>query len=238
MEIIPVVPARASADSASASPWPKANPRRGLSYMDHALTFQAAFPIGTVLTDAHFDRWASQQGLYSYPEGAPKKSDAWKAMLQRRHETRTNINKAAMHPDMNAYGAGAYEIAAIPQKQGLFRVQAPHESIEQLQVARKLTSLLATKRKQINYLLQSQDWAVVPPYERVLGEELFYNVKHLERRIMLDTQEFHDQFQRLVGRLSKAVEGGKITPVDDGIKQLVAPTIVDGPLNPNEEYMC
>src|SRR5690349_4656093 len=82
-------------------PWGKANPRRGAGHTDTALMFLRDHPVGETLTPEKFDEWAQRLGLLNVPTGAPKQSDAWLAHLQRRHQLRYNINKAATHPRMD-----------------------------------------------------------------------------------------------------------------------------------------
>src|SRR4051812_16127758 len=119
----------------SAKPWGEANPRRGANYETEAAAFVRAFPVGTTLTAEAFDGWAQDKGLLKVPASAKKKSDAWLAHLQRRHQLRYSINTAGTHPRMDT----PFIIEAVGQN--IWEVRSPETAIARNQTVERIKSL-------------------------------------------------------------------------------------------------
>jgi hypothetical protein len=111
---------------------------------------------------------------------------------------------AATHPRMNDMGCGAYHIA--PQRGGWFKVQPPHESLADRALTVRIAKHLDTKRRQLEYLLQSQDWTQLPPYERVLAEELYAEIDALQQRFELDATILNGKYLRGSQKIQRAMQ--------------------------------
>ena len=209
----------------SNQPWGEANKLRGIAYHDHALAFAGAFEVGKTLTPDAFDEWAHQRGyMPQRPETMDKRSDSWLAHLQRRHELRYRINQAATHPRMTDSGAKSFIIVALRRgpnpKDQLWEVRSPEAAIAQHEAARRIESLITTKRRQLAYLMQSADWAQLPPAERIVAEELHSDITYYEQRVVLESKQLEDKFGRLRLKLKRAVAAGELKPINGGVRAL------------------
>jgi len=191
-------------------PWGKANPRRGANYQDDAIAFVNDFPIGTTLSPEAFDDWAQRRGSLNVPTGAPKQSDAWKAYLQRRHELRSGINKAASHPRMDT----PFVIESIGV--GLWEVRTPQMAISKTRMLRRIESLCETHHKQLAYLMQSADWSALPIHERIVAESLYDQIDHFREDTERHASRLTCQFAKLEAKLRLAIESGELKPRNGG----------------------
>lgn len=203
----------------------KARPNRGANHVDSALAFIREYPIGTPLSQDEFSEWAQRNGLLLIPVGYPKHSDAWKAYCQRRHELRYSINKAGAHPRMREDGSTPFVIEAV--KLGYLEVRSPEVAISRNQITKSLVSLCETKKKNLGYLMQSADWDVLPPYEKMFAESLYDDIDMFQDSIALHTRSLERKFGQLESKLRKAVESGQLQPKNHGIKRLIAPESSD-----------
>ena len=196
-------------------PWGEANPRRGENHDMEAKMFVGAFPVGTVLTASAFDEWAHSKGLLNVPVGAKKKSDAWLAHLQRRHQLRYGINMAGSHPRMET----RFVLEAIGQN--VWEVRSPETAIAQNQIVKRIESLTQTRRKQLAFLMQSADWSAIPTYERIFAESLFDDIDSFGETVEQSARHLTNKFARLKHNLQVAVERGDIQPRNGGIRAIV-----------------
>lgn len=196
--------------------WGRANPARGAGYEDAARAFVVAFPVGSRLTAEEFDEWAQSGGLLPVPRDADRKSDAWQAHLQRRHQLKYSINKAGSHPRMQP---NAFIIETIAM--GTLEVRSPYFAISRSTMLNKIDSLINTKRKQLAYLMQSADWSVLPPHERAMAESLYDDIDMLKQRMDLESEGLAHKFRKLEVKLRKAVESGVVRPANGGIKAIL-----------------
>lgn len=199
--------------------WGKANEKRGHNYHPLALQFLKEFPIGTVLSPEQFDSWAQHKGQLNVPEKAQKKSDAWLAHLQRRHQLRYNINKAGTHPRMYESGSIAFTIDGAGP--GTWEVRAPHTAIGQHELPARIVSLTKTKRRQLAYLMQSADWSVLPPHERMIAEALYDDIDTFEKVVDLQSQQLTMKFEKLEGKIRRAMAQGQLQSTNGGISGLL-----------------
>lgn len=202
-------------------PWGEANPRRGANHEIAALAFLRAFPVGTTLTAEAFDEWAQTKGLIKVPVSVKKKSDAWLAHLQRRHQLRYSINLAGSHPRME----NPFVIEAVGQN--IWEVRSPETAIARNQTTKRIESLTQTRRKQLAFLMQSADWSALPPYERIFAESLYDDINAFGETIEQSARQLNNKFQRLEHNLRVAVERGEIQPRNGGIKAIVGGTRED-----------
>lgn len=193
----------------------EANPRRGELHQNTARAFVSRFPVGTLLTAEDFDSWAHESGYMKVPTGITRSSDAWKAHLQRRHELKYRINQAGSHPRMDT----PFIIEALGSCQ--WEVRAPHVAISKTKMFSSLESLTNTKRKRLEYLMQSADWNVLPAHERAFAEALFDDIDMFQSSLNLNVQQLTSKFAKLEGRLRRAVEIGEIKPRNGGIRAIV-----------------
>lgn len=201
-----------------------ANPRRGLTASEIAVKFAKDFPVGTHsdptrISVEELDNWFCQNGLLVLPpEGVSKKSDAWLGHLQRRHQCLRDLNKASTHPRMRDYGVEPF--IAKPRG-GMIIIRPPHEQIVQCDVARKLDTVLTTKRTQLRYLMESADWSVLPEHERAIAEELGGEVDLMEANLRNHIDHIRSKFDRLAHKISSAVKRKEIVPQNGGIKAFI-----------------
>lgn len=196
-------------------PYGECNPLRGANHVDAAMAFVAEFPIGSILSPERFDDWAHKKGFLNVPDGARKSSDAWLAHLQRRHQLHYNINKAATHRRMDVPFAVEFV------RNGMWEVRPPHISIAKTKITQRVESLLGTKRKQLDYLMQSADWNVLPPHERIFAESLYDDLDMYQQQIELHTRNLSNKFSKLESKIKRAVESGEIKPQNGGIRRLL-----------------
>jgi hypothetical protein len=196
-------------------PWGQAHPQRGAGHHDTASLFLESHPLGTQLRSDDFDRWAAAQGLLKLPQVESKQDDAWKAHLQRRHELRYRINKAGTHPRMET----PFIIEAISFDR--WEVRSPEVAISQNKILRQVERLTNTKKKHLDYLMQSADWSILPIHERVLAEALYDDIDLFQRQIELCATSLETKLARLQHKIRKGVESGAIDPVNSGIKRIL-----------------
>lgn len=198
-------------------PWGSANPLRGANHEDTAASFVRDYPPGTTLKQDEFDEWAQRHGLLNVPTGAPKKSDAWLAHLQRRHQLRYNINMAGSHPRMEI----PFVVESI--KGGNLEVRTPQLAISKCKLTDRLETLCVTKRRQLAYLMQSADWSGLPQHERIVAETLYDDIDMFQQKIELEATCLNGKFAKLESKLRRAVESGRIKPQNGGIRGLISP---------------
>jgi hypothetical protein len=199
--------------------WGEASSQRGLSHLQQAIEFVTDHPIGTRLSAADFDQWAQRHGLLNLPVNAPKNSDAWKAHLMRRHELRYRINRSGAHPRLREQNATPFSLDKV--QTNLYEVRAPHASATLLGIPNKVASLVDTNRKKLSYLLQSADWDVLPPYERMVAESLYDDIDGFSDDVHSRCNRLDHKFSKLQARLKRAIDLGEIKPRNHGIQQLL-----------------
>lgn len=205
----------------ASQPWGEASDLRGRGYTELAKAFVARFPVGTTMSAEELDKWFEEHRMLTIPPVyAPKSSDAWMGHLQRRHICRSRINKAATHPRMVDDGSSSFIIAAIG---GLFEVRAPHLAVTKGELPRKIITLTKTKRKQLVYLMQSADWSVLPPSERVAAEMIFYDIEKFAKDARSDADHISFKLAQFEAKIRKAMEMGEIVAQNHGLTNLLAP---------------
>ncbi len=200
--------------------WGEAHARRGLSYHDLAKAFITEYPVGTTdLDQTKLDSWLYKHGLLPTlpPSNTPKNSDLWMAHLQRRHIARNKLNNAGTHPRMLEEGLESFTIEVT---RGIVEVCAPHVAAANSDLARKFGTLTTTKRKQLGYLLQSADWAALPPYERVFAEEIYNDITNFTDLVKLQSSNITRKLDRLKLRLQREEVAGRIKP-HNSVSQLL-----------------
>lgn len=201
------------------TPVKPANILRGAGYRDAAIDFIKKWPIQSHLTWDEFCGWAYQNGLLNElpPRDAEKGSKDWLAHLQLRHQARANLNKAAAHPSMIPYG-GAFIVAASAG--GLF-VRSTAQQMVEGGLTDSVGKLANTKRKQLEYLIQSTDWAQLPMATRNTVEDLKDDLDNWIARVSLDAQHMEHRLSKLKGRLDRMVQTGEVIAVNGGIAGLL-----------------
>ena len=138
---------------------PPANPKRGLPREHFAIQFIQQFPAGSLLMMDDFDAWCEGQGLFTVPRGVSKKSDAWLAHLQRRHQVKAGLNRALNHPRMKVVGLEAASVERISH--GRLEVRPAKDLILRNSMAKSIESLTGTHRRQLQYAMQVSGCASV-----------------------------------------------------------------------------
>lgn len=214
----------------SEEPWGKANPRRGLGFVDEAVTFGRRHPLGMSISEEVLDAFAQEHGRYVAPAETDKHSDAWVATTKRRHIYKEGLNKAASHPRMLTFGISPYALKAMPG--GGYRVMSPHDSVLEYDLCMKTVSLVLTKKKQLNYLLQAYPWHENP--ERAMDlENLYDDVQGLETSVIEQAARLSRKFDRLAAKfrltlpppeiLQGYLEGPEDSPEADDASERLAP---------------
>jgi hypothetical protein len=189
------------------------------------MKFIMEFPIGTTLSNFRFDQWAHKNKYFKVPRDAPTGSDAWLAHLQRRHQLRGNMFKASTHPRMQEQGGECFRLVRTGPDTLL--VESTATALTHGHFATKLDSLINTKRKQLSYLMQSQDATQMFDYQRAIGEELFNEIDEWNDDVHRKTLRLDAKFSRLVKQIQKDVDAGLIKPTNGGIKRLLDGTVRD-----------
>jgi hypothetical protein len=209
--------------AAGTCPWGEANPQRGVNYSEIAAAFVLEFPVGTEILIEDFDEWASKSGFLDVPTGARKNSGAWKAHIDNRHKLKTGINAAGPHPRMDTPF-----VLDIVTEGKVWVVRSPHEAMKRRdKKLSRLATLVNTNRRQLAYLMQSADWHALPAYERVFAESLYEDINQLWKEVQDKVTFYGEKYSKLESRLRKSVAAGEITPLNGGIKGIIAPKTND-----------
>lgn len=206
------------------NPVKPANARRGAEYRDDAIAFAQLYPVGVTLTWDEFLDFAIGRGIIdsaSLPtegEAADKQSNAWLAHLQRRHQIRSKLNKASAHPKLIPHG-GAFIIE--PSGGGLV-VRSTTQALAENDAPRRIASLATSKRRKLEYLIQSTDWSQLPPHERGLAEVLRDDISDWVDMVNLRAEQLERKFTNLGHQLNKLVELGEVQPQNGGIAKLLS----------------
>jgi hypothetical protein len=201
--------------------WGVANPLRGANHAEAAHAFLKEFAIGTTLSVDAFDDWAIRMELLPPMQSREKNSDGWLAHLQRRHQVRYNINKAAAHPRMADRGGQPYVIESASQ--GVLEVRTMPEAYAKNTLPERINSLCVNRRKRLGHLMQSADWSVLAPHQRIFAEALFTDITNFEEMVTLSTKQLTSKFDKLERDIKRAMLLNELKPVDGGIRQLIAP---------------
>ena len=208
-------------DDESWGKWGKANSRRGRNYDDIAKATIAKFPVGHHFSNEEFDAWIQECGMLTVPpEDTAKNSDAWLAHLQRRHQCRTRINKASTHPRMTDDGSIPFILIAI--RNGV-EVQSPQVAAASVGLPRKISSLVNTKRKQLSYLMQSADWAVLPLHEQAIAEAIYDDIDMFSTNTQTTADHISRKLGKLQHRIKQLLDAGAVVPSNGGLLQLMSP---------------
>ena len=200
----------------------KSNPLRGAGYRELASQFVQQYPRGTVVTWDEFVDWSVSVGLMDHPTPVTtdKQSDAWLAHLQRRNYARKKINKAGMHRDMHGIG-GAFAVEVLDMNAGTLIVKGAMSSLIDAKAAQQVQSLAQTKKKQLEYLISSADWSVLPAPERMIAEELYNDISYYVEDVNTQGNRLTSKFERLHQRIKQLKDDGEINPVNGGISGLL-----------------
>lgn len=193
-----------------------ANPMRGKGFHDHAVAFSETFAIGDTLSADKFDEWAHERGYLNVPFGAKKQSDVWLAHLQRRHQLRYSINKAAMHPRMREENRQPFIIENIGHK--AWEVRDVVTALQQNETAKKLAQLADVQKKKLVYLQQSEDFEQLPPYMRLAVTDLSADIDSALAKIDLESRDLDRRIARIQGRIRASIESGEVKPINGGIR--------------------
>jgi hypothetical protein len=197
-----------------------ANPRRGAGYREAAVDFLMKWPIGSVIPWEDACDWMFENGILeaSWPDITDKSSDEWMAFLQRRHVALSRLNKASSHPSLIPYG-GAFYVAS--QGAGSLVVRSAMQQMLHGTLADKVGTVAVTKRKQLEYLIQSTDWGQLPPHLRLTVEDLKDDLDNWSETIALAATHMEQRLAKLSSRLGTMVKLGQIKPVNGGIAGLL-----------------
>jgi hypothetical protein len=200
--------------------WGVANPRRGSNYEVEAKQFVSDFPIGTTLTNIEFDAWAHLHGYLNVPPAdVDKQSDVWLAHLTRRNQLRTNIFKASTNH--SKLGEQCFVITMSKGAGGGMIVETPSVALQQMEFSSKIESLLGTKRRQLGYLMQSVDFAQLPPHQKALSENLYDELSGWNRVLRLQTEIFDERMSKLIRNIRHDLDAGLIVVKNHAITNLL-----------------
>jgi hypothetical protein len=103
-----------------------------------------------------------------------------------------------------------------------FEVRSPHTAASKSELTKRLASLTVTKRKQLAYLMQSTDWAVLPPHERAIAETIYDDIVALEEDTGKSTERISKKLSRLEMRLAEALNRGDFSTSNGGLAHLLS----------------
>jgi len=199
---------------------------RGELIREAALQLTKDFPLGsynqpTKINTEKFDYWMESQGLLEVPpEGISKDSDAWLGHLQRRHQCIGALNKAGGNKlRMNDANLKCY---VIRPKNGMIWIRPSHEVIAQAELPKKIESVFQTKRKQLEYLMESADWSVLPVYERMFAEGLYDDIDTFEKHVTVSVEGITSKFNKLASKIKTSTENNEYQATNGGIKMMLA----------------
>lgn len=196
--------------------WGVVNPRRGNNYENEARQFINDFPIGTTLSNDSFDKWAHRHGYLNVPFGIEdKQSDVWLAHLTRRNQLRKNIFKASTN--ISRMGDNCFVLSSPKGAAGGMIVETPQVALEKTKFAEKLEKLVITKRRKLGYLMQSLDFAELPPHQKALAENLYDELSGWNQVIQLQTQLFDGRMSKLIRQIREDVRLGVVVPKNHAI---------------------
>lgn len=197
-----------------------ANTRRGAGYRDAAIDFIVKWPVGSIIPWSDACDWLYENGILDtpWPDTQDKTSDEWMAFLQRRHVALSRLNKASAHPSLIPYG-GAFFVAS--QGGNTLVVRSAIQQMVEGTIADKVGSVAILKRQQLEYLMQSVDWALLPPHLRLTVEDLKDQMDDWIERVALDATHMEQKLTKLSSRLGDMVKLGQIQPTNGGIAGLI-----------------
>jgi hypothetical protein len=143
-----------------------------------ALAFVQRFPIGSELSSADLGVWAEQQGLLTVPSS--KSDPTWLGYIQARGQVRDHIRKAGTHPRINDEGGIPFTLEAVGREH--WRVIQASDAIRRADPIGAAESLLATKKKQFQYLCQGANLQLSPMLQ-YLANEMHHDIESAERDI-------------------------------------------------------
>jgi hypothetical protein len=197
-----------------------ANKLRGKSFHDQAVAFSEAFAIGEALTPEKFDKWAHEKGYLNVPFDASKQSDVWLAHLQRRHQFRYSINKAAMHPRMREENRAPFTIEHAGPN--LWEVRSVVDAINRDDTAKKLARLAVVQRRKLLYLQQSEDFVQLPIYLRMAVLDISADIDEVLEKTALEAKGLERRIDRITERVRASISEGEVTPTNGGIAGLLS----------------
>jgi hypothetical protein len=211
-------------------PGGKVNPTRGEVHRASAILFGKAHPIGSdPIPVAAFDAFIVEHMGVVPAASLDRASDGWQAFVQRRGVARQNLNRAAAHPRMRDHGMTPYYLALTGR--GMLKTLPVEEALAHDKSAAQVHSLVLSRKRKVDYLLQSVDYEVLPPSLQLAAGMLEENLHNY----LADQKHIGDRlersYQKLRSSLVLALESKQITPKNGGIRAVTddsADVEVDG----------
>ena len=207
-------------ENRTVSPIGEANPLRGASFHNAAVAFVRKFPTGTELTAEEFDDHCFAAGINYAPTDRTKGSEAWQAFLQRRHQAKVGINKAASHPRMLDIEM-CQPFSIVQQGQGRLVVKSALEAAVTTSTAKQVESLVNSKKTALRHLLQSVDFNSLAPAHQAQVQNLFDNIEDYEYQIKGSSQRLTQKFDRLRVGFRDLIALGTLKPQNGALNELV-----------------
>ena len=201
----------------------KANPSRGENYRAHAVMFGKAHPVGSdPIQMGAFDAFIIEHMGVIPPASLDRSSDGWLAFLQRRQIAKQNLNRAAAHPRMRDHGMAPYYISVFGH--GMLRVLPAVEAIASDNSANKIQSLVVSRKRRVDYLLQSVDFGELPPSMQIkaalLDKAMRYYIKDQETA----ADRLNEAYEELRGGVTALIASNSVTPTNGGIAAIIDET--------------
>lgn len=186
---------------------------------DAALLFGRMYPLGSSITVKEFDEFAIKYCGIAPPTNTEKGSEGWLAFMQRRHQTKSEINNAASHPRMIRHGARPF---IIEQGKGaMLVVREPHEAIIHSNVASKVGSVIDNQYTKLRYLMESIDFGLLPPETKGQVRALVEHIDDYKAQMDFSTSQLSKKFYALGSEIRHYVKIGAITPKNGAIAALL-----------------
>lgn len=211
--------------------WKPEHGNRGTTDQDirnACVAFITEFPYGTRLATDQFDAWLERQGLLNVPVNVSKRSDAWKAHLQRRHEIKRKMTTFSTTTKIRRDGTRApFVIETIAGSNGQWEVRSPEHAISLKEPGLRVQKLVDTNRRKIEQLMASADWERLPPYMKVFARSLLGAIDTFKSTIDAHGSGLDRQFQELQNDLKELEREGVLKSANGGIKAITSDSDVD-----------
>jgi hypothetical protein len=221
-------------------PEKKSHPSLGKKFETLVSDFAANFPVHEGGGAARypvklFDQWLARTGHLTLPPMMPidpntgedlwrpldgAKCDAWVAHTHRRYQLLQDLNKAAGHTRVrDELGLTPFNVTV---SHGNMVVREARGKIVLGDLPREIESVLSTKKTKVMRLVDSADFSILSEADQRDVENLILSIGDFERVVNAQTVGLKQRFDMLRGRLERAIRQGAITPVNGGIRTLLA----------------
>lgn len=193
------------------------------SYHKHAIALLQTYKLDSIITHGEFDDWAIKRDILKKPSSTEPGSDGWLAHVQRRHQLRYLINKAASNPRIrNEAGIEPYVIERIGTDQ--YHIRRLHIAVLLNKVAERVQSYMMNKQIKFEAMMEAMDWSQISPYIKMNAENQIQDITGLGEITTLMLKMHDQKCARFLGQLVVLIKDGAIpnTPEIDNLIDLMS----------------